>query len=264
MRYDEQATAREKKLSRNLAIGIHVIIVLMLIFGVSWHRRQPDPSAVVDLWGSMSTPREAKPEPEPELPKPVPKPVPPPPPPPKPEPKPEPKPDIALKEKLEKERKLKEEKELERKKEEDAKKLKEEARKKEDERRKVEQERELERRKEEEIRRLAAEKEAASKAAMATQSRAFNEYITRIQNKIRGNIPPMNLEGNPEVEFDVVILPGGEIMDGGVRLRRSSGVPAYDSAVERAILKSSPLPVPPPTDPLFDSFRRPTLKIRPK
>jgi colicin import membrane protein len=40
-------------------------------------------------------------------------------------------------------------------------------------------------------------------------------------------------------------------------------VPAYDAAVERAILKASPLPLPP--DPaLFQQFRDLHLRIRPK
>jgi colicin import membrane protein len=47
-------------------------------------------------------------------------------------------------------------------------------------------------------------------------------------------------------------LPGGDILD--VRLRKSSGYPAFDSAVERAIHLSKPLPLPP--DPaLFNEFR---------
>ena len=37
-------------------------------------------------------------------------------------------------------------------------------------------------------------------------------------------------------------LPTGEVID--VRLAKSSGVRAYDDAVQRAILKSSPLPRP--------------------
>ena len=38
----------------------------------------------------------------------------------------------------------------------------------------------------------------------------------------------------------------GEIID--VKLRKSSGVHAYDDAVQRAILKASPLPKPVPAD----------------
>jgi colicin import membrane protein len=60
---------------------------------------------------------------------------------------------------------------------------------------------------------------------------------------VRGNvILPTDLAGNPQAEFDVTQLPTGEIID--VKLRKSSGVPAYDDAVQRAILKSSPLPRP--------------------
>jgi colicin import membrane protein len=48
-----------------------------------------------------------------------------------------------------------------------------------------------------------------------------------------------------------------------VKLRRSSGNSAYDDAVQRAILRASPLPLPP--DPaMFNMFRELNLKIRPK
>ena len=53
---------------------------------------------------------------------------------------------------------------------------------------------------------------------------------------------PPDMQGNPEAIFDVVQLPTGEIID--VQLGKSSGVRAYDEAVQRAILKSSPLPRP--------------------
>ena len=53
---------------------------------------------------------------------------------------------------------------------------------------------------------------------------------------------PPDIAGNPEAIFDVVQLPTGEVMS--VKLRKSSGHKAYDAAVERAILKSSPLPRP--------------------
>ena len=66
------------------------------------------------------------------------------------------------------------------------------------------------------------------------------------------------MAGNPEAIFEVVQLPTGEIID--VQLRKSSGVRAYDDAVQRAILKSSPLPRPERAD-LFQ--RSLTLKFRP-
>jgi colicin import membrane protein len=70
-------------------------------------------------------------------------------------------------------------------------------------------------------------------------------------------VPP-DLPGNPEAIFEVVQLPTGEIID--ATLRKSSGSRAYDDAVQRAILKSSPLPRPERTD-LFQ--RNLTLKFRP-
>lgn len=76
---------------------------------------------------------------------------------------------------------------------------------------------------------------------------------------MKGNvIVPANLAGNPEAIFEVVQLPTGEILE--ATLRKSSGVRAYDEAVQRAILKSSPLPRPERAD-LFQ--RRLTLKFRP-
>jgi colicin import membrane protein len=185
--------------------------------------------------------------------------------PPKPEAKPVPKPDIALKEKLEKERKAKEELEKKKqaelkKKEEETKKLKTEAKKKED---ALEKERVA---KEMEAKRLAQEKaDLAAKLAKeqaAAQSSLHAKYIQLIQNHVKRQIvEPPNLQGNPLVEFDVVLIPGGEVLT--VKLRRPSGIPAYDAAVERAILKASPLPLPP--DPaLFQQFRDLHLKVSPK
>jgi colicin import membrane protein len=53
---------------------------------------------------------------------------------------------------------------------------------------------------------------------------------------------PSDIRGNPEAIFDVIQLPTGEVLS--ARLTKSSGHKAYDDAVERAILKSSPLPKP--------------------
>ena len=69
---------------------------------------------------------------------------------------------------------------------------------------------------------------------------------------------PPDLPGNPAVEFDVTLLPGGDILD--VKMRRTSGYPAFDSAVERGIFMSKPLPLPP--DPaLFSKFRNLNVKV---
>jgi colicin import membrane protein len=68
---------------------------------------------------------------------------------------------------------------------------------------------------------------------------------------------PPDLRGNPEAVFELIQLPTGEVRTGSVKLRRSSGQPALDEAIERAILKSSPLPKPDKPE-LFDR----SLEIR--
>ncbi|HZV64441.1 MAG TPA: energy transducer TonB, partial [Telluria sp.] len=48
------------------------------------------------------------------------------------------------------------------------------------------------------------------------------------------------LPGNPRAVFRVEELPTGEIIS--VKMTKSSGVPAFDDAVEKGINKSTPLP----------------------
>ena len=239
-----------------------------------------------------------QPKPVPPQPKPVPPQPKPEPPPPKPEPvppKPVPKPpepvvekpdtraaDIALKAKQEAERRAQEQAERER--------VQREARKAEEKRQaelrerqqrqldamraqaaqesqmRTQAERELQMRAQAEREsrvRAQAEQEARARAEQAAAGAARNksqlEWIDRIRSRIRNNINlPPDIPGNPEAVFDVVQLPTGEIID--VKLRKSSGVRAYDDAVQRAILKSSPLPKPVPAD-LFQ--RSLELRFRP-
>ena len=71
----------------------------------------------------------------------------------------------------------------------------------------------------------------------------IDKYRAAIAAKVRGNLlRPPGLSGNPEAVFEVIQLPSGEVLE--VRLKRSSGVPALDEAIERAIRRSSPLPLP--------------------
>ena len=77
----------------------------------------------------------------------------------------------------------------------------------------------------------------------AAQKNALSGYADKIKSKVKGNwILPIDLRGNPEAVFVVIQLPTGEVLS--VRLKKPSGSAAYDAAVERAILKSSPLPKP--------------------
>src|SRR5205085_10599339 len=108
--------------------------------------------------------------------------------------------------------------------------------------------------------RAAAEQQRAKEASeRAGRDRARAEWIDRIRAKIKANLTlPAELPGNPEAVFEVVQIPSGDIID--VQLRKSSGVRAYDDAVQRAILKSSPLPAPARPE---DFQRTLTLRFRP-
>ena len=115
--------------------------------------------------------------------------------------------------------------------------------------------------------RAQADREQAARAQQqkldadaAARARAEADYVRRIQTKVKGNvILPPDMAGNPEAIFDVMQLPTGEIID--AVLRKSSGLRAYDDAVHRAIVKSSPLPRPDRPE-LFQ--RTLTLKFRPQ
>jgi len=239
-----------------LAVSVHLAFVLFLVISVNWQNRRPEP-VIAELYAPPTAAKVEPAKPPPE----VPKPEPPKPEPPKPQaeaPKQPPpaeqaKPDIALKEKQERIKQEQAERDRKQKEKQDAdKKLQEkhlaEARER--------QAREAEALQAQAERERQAEQKVAADAARA---KADTDYIRRIQAKIRGNVVlPPDMQGDPEAVFDVVQLPTGEIID--VQLSKSSGVRAYDEAVQRAIIKSSPLPRPASAD----MFRRSlTLKFRP-
>jgi colicin import membrane protein len=244
-------TPSEKTLSGALALAMHAMFLVLLVFGVSWQKREPV-AMVAELWSSLPPPPAPKAEPPPPPPKVEPKPVPKveSKPVPKAEPKPVPKADIALREKKEKERKAKEKEIAEKKKREAQARL--EALK-------------LQQAQEAEAKRVSEQEEALRKLAQqqaAAQAKEVDKYKRLIADRIRRFIiEPPNLQGNPEVELNVIVLPGGEVLD--VKTRRASGQATWDSAVERAIRRAQPLPLPP--DPaLMRDFRELNLKFRPK
>jgi colicin import membrane protein len=239
-----------------LAAAVHGFFVLLLVVGVSWQIHDARP-IMAELWPALPEP----PRPEPP---PMPKPSP------AREAKPQPAPvskaaDIAL-EKKKREEKLLKEKQLqkaeEKRREEAMQKqlqAQREAAQKEAERLKREQDKkrlEALQREEAEMQRRMLEQSAAEisqlKAKAAAEQRASEiektvaRYKDMISAKIRGNTRlPENLPGNPEVEFRLSVLPTGEIAK--ITLTKSSGIAAYDQAVQRGIEKSSPLPLPPDT-----------------
>lgn len=112
-------------------------------------------------------------------------------------------------------------------------------------------------------RELEETKRRAGGAAGAAQQKLSDDWKARIQAKIRSRIVvPPNMEGNPEARFEVVLLPGGEVLS--ATLKKSSGNPAYDAAIERAIAAAQPLPVPTDTDLFQENFREFSFSIRPE
>lgn len=268
--------------SAAMAVAMHVVLVLFLWVGVHWQSNEPVAveAEVWDMKVQEAAPPappapEAEPEPAPEV-KPPPAPVAPPD-----EVKPEPKaPDIALerlkarlKAEKEKQEELKKEllkKEQLRKEEEKQAKLKaekEKAEKKKLEEQKAKEEQDKKEKKEQAEKKLKADKEAKAKldkaaekaraaemsritgavgagtsgtAAKSTGPRSDGGYEAAIRGKIKGNLVYSGTDDTLKASFHISQLPTGEIIS--VRKTKGSGNAAYDTAVENAIWKSSPLP----------------------
>ena len=196
-----------------LSALVHGVLLAMLVFGLHWQSRHPD-AVEVELWSELPEIEPPPVEPKPEV---------------KPPPKPEPrveqkqsKPDIAI----EREKKLAKKKEEPPLKFDTTQRIREQ---------------------------LAQEQKALRDRERKDVLKQFTSpptaglpdagYIDKIRTKIKMNIiPPSEIKGNPEVIFNIVQLPTGEVFS--VRLVKTSGNALLDSAVERAILKSSPLPKP--------------------
>ncbi len=104
-----------------------------------------------------------------------------------------------------------------------------------------------------------AEQQRVRAEQAAAIGRVMDEHKARIVAKIRRNIVmPPDVPDNAKAEFAVTLLPGGAVLS--VKLVKPSGAAAYDSAVERAILKAQPLPLP-PDGALFSRFRELHLKF---
>jgi colicin import membrane protein len=218
--------------SATLSALVHIVLFAVLVFGVRWQSQRPD-VVEVELWEAPPVVQPAPPPPAPpqavqpapkvepvmvpkpdivvrEKPKPKPKPEPKKAPPKAAPPPPKPRADPAFEKRL-REQAAQEQKALQR--EQALQQL------------------------------LARQKDDARQRELDARARGLATWQDRIRAKIRGNIVlPQGIVGNPEAIFDVVQLPSGEILN--VVKRKSSGHAGYDEAVERAILKSSPLPKP--------------------
>jgi colicin import membrane protein len=197
-----------------LSLLVHGVLLAVLVFGLHWQSRHPD-AVEVELWSQLPEvePAEPKVEPKPEV---------------KPQPKLEPrveqkqsKPDIAIE--REKKKAKKEEPPL---KFDTTQRIREQL---------AQEQKALQ----------AREKQDVLKQFTSPPTAGLPDagYIDRIRSKIKTHIiPPSEIKGNPEVVFNIVQLPTGEVFS--ARLVKTSGNALLDTAVERAIWKSSPLPKP--------------------
>ncbi len=222
-----------------LALIAHGLLVVALAFSVRWRSSEPE-GVQAELWAAVpqtAAPRVAAPTPTPAPPPPAPAPAPPPTtkppadiaeekvvekkPPPKPVPAPTPAPppkpvvppppretpDDAKAEKAEQQR--------------------------------------LAKLREDNLRRMMADAggtgEATSTGSAARDAGPSAGYAGRIKGRIKPNIVVVdNIVGNPVAEVEVRVAPDGRIISG--RLLKSSGVPAWDTSVLKAIERTEVLP----------------------
>ncbi|QTN21271.1 cell envelope integrity protein TolA [Rhizobacter sp. AJA081-3] len=235
-----------------LALLAHALLLVALAFSVNW--RSSNPAGVeAELWAAVpqiAAPRAVEPEPTPQ---PQPKKVEPPPPPPKVEPVQKvPDAQIAIEKAKREEEKRKEEarrEEQQRQKDEALRKQAELDKKKkeaaEQQKRAVAEAAAAEKRREDQLKRLAgiagATGEPNSTGTAARTAGPSATYAGRIKARIMPNIVfGDTITGNPQATVEVKAGPDGTII--GRRLLKSSGVPAWDEAVLRAIDKTEVLP----------------------
>jgi colicin import membrane protein len=280
MRRQDKPVEPGRKPAAVLAVLVHLLFIGLLIYSVNWKAHEPPP-VMADLWASLPPVPKPVPQPKPvSQPKPVVKPEPVE----KPEP-PLPKPDIALKQ--EKKRLELQQREAERKQQladklaaqkleqqqlqqqaalaKQAEQKKKDALKRQQEALRKLNDQQMREAMNKELARESSQLSQAAQArqAAAGQSKMEAEYQDRIRAKIKSRLRlPDTLTGNPKVIYLVSVLPSGEVVQ-PIKLLQSSGQPAYDAAVERAILSAVPLPLPP--DPAVAArFRELKLPIQPK
>jgi colicin import membrane protein len=230
-----------------LALIVHVLLVIALAFSVNW--RNSEPAGVeAELWAAVpqiAAPRAAEPPPTPQ-------PEPPKPPPPRAEPTPQQLQDaqIAIEKARREDEKRKEDAKREEQKREEARREREaqELKKKELAEKKrqetLQAQREAEQR-EKNLQRIlgqaGATGEPTSTGTAARTAGPSATYAGRIKARILPNIVfSDDVSGNPLATVEVKAAPDGTII--GRRLLKSSGVPAWDEAVLRAIDKTEVLP----------------------
>ena len=233
-----------------MALAVHALLLIAIAFGVSW--RSSNPAGVeAELWAAVpqiAAPKPVEPEPTPQ---PVKK-IEPPPPPPKVETPKQDDAQIAIERAKREEQKRKEEQrredELKRQKEEQQRKLAEAEKLKkeqaEQKKREAAAEAAAQAQRQKQLERMAALAGDGAPTSTGTAAKSAGpsaSYAGRIKARILPNIVfPDSVSGNPQATVEVKAGPDGTII--GRRLLKSSGVPAWDEAVLRAIDKTEVLP----------------------
>ncbi len=233
-----------------MALAVHALLLIAIAFGVSW--RSSNPAGVeAELWAAVpqiAAPRPVEPEPTPQ---PVKK-IEPTPPPPKVETPKQDDAQIAIERAKREEQKRKEEQrredELKRQKEEQQRKLAEAEKLKkeqaEQKKREAAEAAAAQAQRQKQLERMAALAGDGAPNATGTAAKSAGpsaSYAGRIKARILPNIVfPDSVSGNPQATVEVKAGPDGTII--GRRLLKSSGVPAWDEAVLRAIDKTEVLP----------------------
>ncbi len=86
----------------------------------------------------------------------------------------------------------------------------------------------------------SAAKGSTGTAAQSTGGKVDGGYAAAIRTKVKNNLVYGGTDDSLTATYKITQLPTGEII--GVRKVKGSASPAYDSAIENAIAKSSPLP----------------------
>lgn len=94
-----------------------------------------------------------------------------------------------------------------------------------------------------EMKRVTSQAGGSGSAEKSTAPRIDTGYVAAVTSKIKRSTSyngDTDVAGNPRTTFKIEQLPTGEIIS--VRKTKSSGIAAFDDAVERGINNSSPLP----------------------
>lgn len=251
-----------------LSLAVHALLLGALLISFNWKNTHAISIAQVELWDSVP---KSSPVPMPQpvkLPEPEPQKVEPPKPEPVPETKPEPQVEIAVEKKPAPKEMIKKDTPKPKKPDEDKRKKLLEQMRQEDLKNVA---KEPPKANQDAIRQLqqallnedkAAAQQKAASANAAASAGVVGEFTDRIRSKIRSHVnKTLCGEGNPELKFEIGLMPTGEL-SGAPKLLKSSGNAVCDEAVERAIRMSEPLPLPSDST-LFSQFRNLRLTFKP-